>query len=130
MDERLEEPKKKRRVTEEQKVQLRANMAKARAVRLERIKQDRMRKDFPEADRLTSGHGAVETLRRLLMLLCSRFGDGRMDKRSCLLCEIRVPPNPTIEFVNPCPCQEGWRYVSYVDKRESDEKNGERREAS
>lgn len=130
MDERVEKPKKKRVMTEAQKDQLRANMAKARAVRLERIKKKKLENDLPGVDATKlPGEGAVEILRRLVMILCSRFADGRMDKRSCLLCEMRIPPN--IEnFENPCPCQSAWKYVDFIDRRDQEKKDAERREAS
>ena len=128
MDERV---KKKRVLTEDQKERLRANMAKARKVRLERIAQKKRENDLSVEDaKKLPGEGAVEVLRRMTMILCSRFGDGRMNKRSCLLCEMRVPEVIPQGFVNPCPCQDAWAYIEHVDNRDQEKKNAERREAS
>ena len=128
MDERV---KKKRVMTEAQKERLRANMAKARQVRLDRIAAKKRENDLSaEAANKLPGEGAVEVLRRMTMILCSRFADGRMNKKSCLLCEMRVPELPEPDFVNPCPCQDAWSYIEYVDSRDQEKKNAERREAS
>tara|TARA_Y100000593_G_scaffold82667_1_gene155434 strand:- start:410 stop:796 length:387 start_codon:yes stop_codon:yes gene_type:complete len=127
VDERVEDkPRRKRYMSPAHKKKAAISLAKARKVKKERAQQRRKAEEFPEEDvKNLPGEGAVEILRRMVMILCSRFADGRMDKRTCLMCEMRVPPNSGPEYKNPCPCQDAWRYVAYIDRRDQKAANAE-----
>jgi hypothetical protein len=109
-------PRNKRTMTAEHKEKLRRNAAKAREVRAKRVAEKRKVREVGDIGKRLPGEGAVDILRRMLIILSSRFSDQRMDKRSCLMCEMRVPVNPSPQFVNTCPCQEGWRYIDQYDR--------------
>jgi len=126
MDERVDKEKTKKYMSPERKEALRRNLAKARAVRMEKI--NARKKALAESGDAQgfSGAGATEIVRKMLLLLSSRFGDGRISKRSCLLCETQVPNAPDSNYKNPCVCQEAWEFVDFVDTRDQERLNAER----
>ena len=83
---------KKRVITAEHREKLRENIAKARAAR---------QVNDPRVDE------AVTLLSKILGGITSVYGDGRLDKRFCTICE-----RTFVEAqANPCVCQDAWRFV-------------------
>ena len=53
---------------------------------------------------------AASILRKVLEGISPVFGDGRLDRGSCSICERTFVPS----LPNDCVCQEGWRFVESV----------------